>query len=335
MSYNSIVILGPTATGKTHIAVAMALAFSGQIISCDSRQVYRGLDIGSGKDLAEYHVKSKDGTEHFVKTHLLDIADLSIEYNVYNYQKDFYLALDNIARDGDLPIVVGGTGMYLDSIIRGYNFAPISCDKELELQLKNASHSKLVAMLKSLDPAHHTTTDFDNDERLSRAIKIASTKAKSCENLYQKQVANDNFSPLILGVTLPRVALRSRIKQRLDSRFKEGMIQEVENLVASGISYERLERLGLEYRFIAQYLQGKIASYSVLNEKLFIAICQFAKRQETWFRSMKKKGIAINYLPATIDDNERVRVAIALCKACVKMPALLSCGTSSFTCNFG
>ncbi len=288
--YNCLVVLGPTAVGKTALAVKLAEYFKGEILSADSRQVYNGLNIGSGKDLNEYTVPY----------HLIDITDLSKEYSVYDYQSDFHKAFLDITKRSVFPIVAGGTGMYLDAIIRGYNLVKVPTNEALRESLLGKSMEELVSILIALKEKTgktvHNDTDLTEHHRLIRAIEIETFEQSGQVVENQTIEKKANIKPLIIGTTFPRDMLRSNIKKRLVSRLEEGMIEEVEDLHKT-YSWERLERLGLEYRFISEYLQGKIATKEEMTEKLYIAIGQFAKRQETWYRGMVKKGVTIHWLP--------------------------------------
>lgn len=284
--YNALVVLGPTATGKTALGVCLARAFSGEIISADSRQVYRGLDLGSGKDLAEYGE---------IPYHLIDITDLGSEYSVFDFQRDFSVAFNAVRSKGALPVIVGGTGMYLDSIIRGYSFEEVPENQALRKSLECLSVDELISRLLTVKKEVHNRTDLVDRSRLIRAIEIAEFKRDDQGNRAERKSALD-FRPLILGVRVERAELRARIRTRLLSRIGEGMIEEVNGLHASGASWERLERLGLEYRITAEYLQGKIADKKQYTEELNQSIGQFAKRQETWFRGMERKGVQVNWI---------------------------------------
>lgn len=297
MTYNSLVILGATACGKTGLGVDLTKFFAShtqkaEIISADSRQVYRGLDLGSGKDLFEYGD---------IPYHLIDVADLSAEYNVFSFQKDFYHIFSHLQSKNTLPIVVGGTGMYLDSVIRGYDFVEVPVNENLRKELATVSLADLANRLLNIKNEIHNRTDLDERERLIRAIEIAEYNAlhESIESLPQRP----SISPLILGVKFERSILRSRIKDRLEQRISQGLVEEVQGLHDGGTSWERLERLGLEYRFTAEYLQGKIKTKEEWENLLYIAICQFAKRQETWFRGMERKGVSIQWVP---DGNREI-----------------------------
>ena len=286
--YNCLIVLGPTAVGKTAIGVALAREFNGEIISADSRQTYRHLDIGSGKDLAEY----SEGGES-VPYHLIDITELPAEYNVYNYQQDFYKAFKDIRERGKLPVVVGGTGMYLDAIVRDYQLVILPENKKLHEELEATPLEELAERLMKLQPDLHTKGDLLEKDRVIKALEIIEAKKQGLDST---SVQRPEIKPLIIGTSLPRPQLWENISIRLRQRLDEGMLEEVQSIHDSGISWERLEKLGLEYRFCSEFLQGKIASKEELYEGLFIAIRQFAKRQETWFRMMEKKGVNIHWL---------------------------------------
>ena len=302
--YNCIVVLGPTAVGKTSIGVALAGEFNGEVISADSRQTYCHLDIGSGKDLDEYQYNGNK-----VPYHLIDICSLPNEYNVFNYQQDFYPAFSDILNRGKLPVIVGGTGLYLDSVIRNYELLPVPENKELRAELEPKSCEELTKILLSLKPDYHSTNDFYEKDRLIKAIEILKAQEGELGRQLREQIANrPKVNPLIIGTTLPRPQLWENISIRLRERLENGMIEEVEGIHNSGISYERLEKLGLEYRFCSLYLEGKLKDKEDLYNQLFIAIRQFAKRQETWFRMMEKKGVMINWLDAGSKE-ERIKQA--------------------------
>ena len=307
MSYNCVIVLGPTAVGKTAIGVALARAFNGEIISADSRQTYRHLDIGSGKDLADY-AESEAGPA--VPYHLIDITDLPAEYNVYNYQQDFYKAFKDIRGRGKLPVIVGGTGMYLDAIVRDYQLVILPENKKLHEELEATPLEVLAARLMELQPDLHTKCDLLEKDRVIKALEIIEAKKQGVDST---SVQRPEIEPLIIGTTLPRPQLWENISRRLKERLDGGMLEEVQAIHDSGISWERLEKLGLEYRFCSEFLQGKIASKEELFEGLFIAIRQFAKRQETWFRMMEKKGVKIHWLqPGTKEERiEEAREWIA------------------------
>ncbi len=331
MSYNCVFILGPTAVGKTAIGVRLAAKFNGEILSADSRMVYRGLDIGSGKDLADYvmtedFVKSlnpvapvvldNDGLYH-VPYHIIDVTDLHSEYNLFDFQEDFYKAFTDITSRGRLPVCVGGTGMYLDSILRRYDMVNVPEDKKTYDELNLLSYEQLSDILRAEKKNLHNTTDFGDKDRIIKAIIIERYKKT---NEYQKakeeMAKRPEITPLVIGTTLDRALVRQRIARRLKDRLDEGLIEEVEGLLKQGYSFERLLSLGLEYRFVSEYLQGKIDSKEKLFELLSIAIGQFAKRQETWFRGMEKKGVKINWLSEQMDVEMRYKEALSLVESC-------------------
>lgn len=311
MKYNSIVLLGPTASGKTSLAVRLAYNFNLEIISADSRQVYKGLDLGSGKDLDEYNYSGKN-----IPYHLIDVTDLNSEYNVFDFTKDFYRAFKNITGRNIIPLIAGGTGMYLDAVIRKYELVEVPENPEFHQNLLSKPLEELSKLLLSLKPDLHNKTDLEDKARVIKAIEIASYM-QSDEYLKNKEelLKLPDIQPLILGTSLERPLLRKNIKKRLDERFSQGMIEEVENLHKQGFSYERMERLGLEYRFISEYLEGKITSKEELSEKLYTAICQFAKRQETWFRGMERKGVKINWLTKENSQDLKFNEAEKIIKA--------------------
>lgn len=286
-AYNCTVILGATATGKTALAVSLAQRKNGEIISADSRQVYRGLDLGTGKDLDEY------GS---VPYHLIDVCDLHEEYTVFRFQQEVYRIFPQLIRRGAAPIIAGGTGLYLDALLRAYELIPVPENTELRTALASKSLSELQSLLLTLKPAVHNKTDLERPERLVRAIEIALYQREhpQCVEEYRKSLPP--IIPKVYGIFFERQVLKERIYRRLLARIDAGMIEETERLYAQGYSWERLESLGLEYRFTAQYVQGKIATKEAYIEQLFRAICQFAKRQETWFRRMQKNGVEIEAL---------------------------------------
>lgn len=284
---NVLVVLGATATGKTALAVYLARELGAEIISADSRQVYRGLDIGSGKDLGEYGD---------IPYHLVDVASLPDEYSVFHFQKDFFASVQDIQSRSSMPLVCGGTGLYLDSVIRGYEFREVPVNPLLREELSHLSVDELARRLLSLKQDIHNKTDLLEKPRLVRAIEIAEyirlSENVQCSNTFGRPVIRVG----VLGIRFERAELRNRIEKRLDQRLEQGMVEEVASLQASGISWERLERLGLEYRFTAEFLQKKIPSFSEYRNGLYTAICQFAKRQETWFRGMERKGVRIEWV---------------------------------------
>ena len=302
--YNCIILVGPTADGKTSIGVALAKALDGEIISADSRQTYRKLNIGSGKDLDEYTV---DGVQ--IPYHLIDIVDLPDEYSVYMYQQDFYRVFKEITARCKLPVVVGGTGMYVDAIVSNYELVILPENKALHEELEATPLEVLAERLLKEQPDLHTKCDLLEKDRVIKALEIIEAKRAG---VISTSADRPEIKPLIIGTTLPRPLLWENISKRLRERLDEGMIEEVQSIHDSGITWERLEKLGLEYRFCSEYLQGKYQSKDELYEKLFIAIRQFAKRQETWYRSMEKKGVVINWLPQEVDKEVRIQAALDL-----------------------
>lgn len=302
MKKNCVMVLGPTAVGKTALAVRIAEYLDSEVISADSRQVYRGLDIGSGKDLCEFTLRSDEcyhpcTSEKTIPYHLIDVASLSHEYSVFDYVMDFYRIFPQLTKKNIIPVVAGGTGMYLDAVIRGYNLVQVPVNMSLRENLHGKSMEELCQILVGLKGRLHNHTDTEERHRLIRAIEIE-TYTRSPEAQVQREAvpSRPDISPLVIGTTFPRDMVRKRVTQRLRARMKEGMIDEVMSLHNQGFSFERLERLGLEYRYIALLLQGKLASEEELFTKLNTAIHQFVKRQETWFRGMERKGVVINWL---------------------------------------
>lgn len=302
--YNCIVVLGPTAVGKTSIGVALANYFDGEVISADSRQTYCKLDIGSGKDICEYQVDGKK-----IPYHLIDIVSLPTEYNVYNYQQDFYKVFKDVISRGKMPVIVGGTGMYLDAIIRDYQLVILPENEKLHQELLNTPLEELAARLLKEQPELHTKCDLLEKDRVIKALEIIEAKKNGVDST---SVDRPEIKPLIIGTTLERPQIWEHISIRLQERLDNGMLEEVQSIHDSGITWERLEKLGLEYRYCSLFLQGKIPSKQELFEKLFIAIRQFAKRQETWFRMMEKNGVKINWLEKITDKQSRINQAIEL-----------------------
>lgn len=284
---NLIVILGPTASGKTQLAARLAKDLRSEIISADSRQVYRGMDIGTGKDLSEYVV---DGI--VIPCHLIDIVDPSYEFNVFEYQRRFFICFSEISSRGIIPIMAGGTGLYIESVLKGYRMLEVPESPKLREELEKEAMDALVKRLLRLNPASHNTTDLCDRKRLIRAIEIQEfTKAWHGSS----DGAVPLIVPLVVGIYWERSILRQRITHRLEERLQSGMIDEVKNLHASGIQWEKLDFFGLEYRYVGLYLRG-ILSYKDMFRTLNTRIHQFAKRQETWFRRMEKRGIEIRWI---------------------------------------
>lgn len=284
---NLIVILGPTASGKTRLAVAAAERLGGEIISADSRQVFRTMDIGTGKDLAEY------GT---VPYHLIDVLEPGDEFSVFAFQRLFTAVFTEITSRGKLPLLVGGTGLYLDAVLRGYRMVQVPENPALRHDLEPLSLQELQSRLLSLIPQVHNTTDLLDRERLVRAIEIATMEREGGG----EPVAMPLIRPLVFGMKMERELLRRRITARLKERLQAGMIEEVQALLDRGVAPARLDYYGLEYRFICRFLQGEL-NRNDMFQKLNAAIHDFAKKQENWFRRMEKQGVEIIWLDAAAD----------------------------------
>ena len=283
MRFDLITILGPTASGKTNIASRLAKDLKGEIISADSRQVYKGMDIGTGKDLIEFEKNN-------VRYHLIDIAEPSEEYNLFRFTKDFNCAFEEIKQKKRLPILVGGTGLYISSIIQSYNLPAINNESKIE-ELNELSFDELKNMLIKLKPNLHNITDLNNKNRIIKAIKIERSRTTALS-------AEFKISSLNIGIKIEREEIKQRITERLKQRLENGMIEEVEILIKEGVSLTRLKEFGLEYKFISQYITGKL-NHNDMMQKLNSAIHNFAKKQMTWFRKMEREGIKINWFHPT------------------------------------
>ncbi len=297
-----ITILGPTASGKTPLAAALAKEIGGEIISADSRQVYRRMDIGTGKDLADYAG---------VPYHLIDICEPGTKYNLFQYQQDFYDAYQDIrSRDG-FPVLCGGTGLYIEAVLKGYKLSPVPQNPVLRQQLEGQSLDALTQMLKELKAKNgsnmHNKTDVDSCQRAIRAIEIETYNLEHptpCREL-------PPVDSLIIGVNIDRELRREKITRRLKARLEEGMVNEVKALLDSGIPAEDLIYYGLEYKFVTEYVIGK-TTYEEMFQRLEIAIHQFAKRQMTWFRGMERRGFVIHWIEATQPMEEKVKEIIRI-----------------------
>lgn len=292
---NLITILGATASGKTGVAAHLAHRIGGEIISADSRQVYRGMDIGTGKDIADYTI---DGEP--IPYHLIDIVDAGYEYNVFEYQRDFVNAFTNIQERNKFPIICGGSGMYIEAVLKGYKLINVPVNEELRNSLTGKSLEELASILKTYKTLHNQS-DVDTVKRAIRGIEI--------EEYYTQHSEIDTHYPeinsLIVGVKYDRESRRRRITERLKTRLKEGMVDEVKRLLDSGIKPESLIYYGLEYKYITQYLIGEM-SYDEMFRQLEIAIHQFSKRQMTWFRHMESNGFFIHWLDGYMPTNEKI-----------------------------
>ena len=299
--YNMICVLGATATGKTSLAVELADKFKGEIISADSRQVYRGMDIGTGKDIEEYTFKGNN-----IPYHLIDIVDAGYKYNLYEYQKDFLKVWYDMQERNKLPVLCGGTGLYLEAVLKGYRLIYVPVNDKLRESLKDRTLGELTQILETYKDLHNTT-EVDTVKRAIRAIEI--------EDYYKThpEIETDypKINPLIVGIKFDRDSRRKRITQRLHSRLEEGMVDEVRTLLDSGINAEDLIYYGLEYKFITLYLTGEI-SYDTMVDRLNTAIHQFAKRQMTWFRKMERDGFNIKWLDGYMTTEEKVNIVMEL-----------------------
>lgn len=295
MEYDLIAILGPTASGKTSLAAALARRMDTEIISADSRQVYRRMDLGTGKDLNDYVVGGKR-----IPCHLIDIVEPGYKYNVFEYQRDFLAAYEDVRSRGMLPILCGGTGMYLESVLKGYRLLPVPENPELRRRLAEKSLEELTGILATYKKLHNST-DVDTVKRAVRAIEI--------EEYYRQHQVEERAFPdirsLVVGVGIGREQRREKITRRLKQRLDEGMVDEVKALLASGISPEDLIYYGLEYKYLTLYAIGKL-TYEEMFGQLEIAIHQFAKRQMTWFRGMERRGFTIHWIDAALPLEEKL-----------------------------
>lgn len=293
--YDLIAILGPTASGKTPFAAALAYALNTEIISADSRQIYRKMDIGTGKDLADYTVNG-----HKIPYHLIDIAEPGYRYNVFEYQHDFLISYESIKQKGRLPVLCGGTGMYLESVLRGYKLIPVPENPELRARLANYSLKTLTEILSRYKTLHNVT-DVDTVKRAIRAIEIETYYAANPVSKREFPSLNS----LIVGVDINRELRRKKITQRLKQRLNEGMVDEIRQLIEQGIAPDDLLYYGLEYKYLTLYVLGKLSYEEMFNE-LEIAIHQFAKRQMTWFRGMERRGFTIHWVNAELPMEEKI-----------------------------
>ena len=299
-----ITILGPTACGKTSLAAALALRVDGEIISADSRQVYRRMDIGTGKDLSDYR-PVVDGSTVNIPYHLIDICEPGTKYNLYQYQQDFANVYADITARGKQPILCGGTGLYIEAVLKGYHLSPVPQNQELRDRLEGRSLQELTDMLVELKAKNgstmHNTTDVDSCQRAIRAIEI---ETYNMEHPMPKRELPPVDS-LIIGLQIDRELRRERISRRLKDRLEKGMVDEIRGLLDSGIAAEDLIYYGLEYKFVTQYVIGQL-SYDEMFRQLEIAIHQFAKRQMTWFRGMERRGFTIHWIDATLPMEKKV-----------------------------
>ena len=293
--FNLLSIVGPTASGKTALAVQLAAAFRGEVISADSRQVYRGMDIGTGKDLQEYLVNGE-----IIPFHLIDIVDAGEKYNVFEYQSDFVKAWEDCRQRGVLPVLCGGSGLYVEAVLKGYQLLAVPVNEELRASLNGLSLADLASRLSAYKKLHNTTVIY-TPKRAIRAIEI--------EEYYLTHPKEEKVLPeirsLIVGVDVSREVRRERITARLHERLQHGMVEEVQNLLDSGIAPEDLIYYGLEYKYLTLYLIGRL-KYEDMVGQLNVAIHQFAKRQMTWFRKMEREGFEIRWLKGELSMEEKI-----------------------------
>ena len=300
-----ITILGPTASGKTPVAARLAAEIGGEVISADSRQVYRRMDIGTGKDLADYLVNSEKGIVNSIPYHLIDIREPGTKYNLFEYQQDFFDVYQQIRSRGAVPILCGGTGLYIEAVLKGYHLSPVPQNQPLRDSLEGKPLEELTQMLTDLKTKTgsnmHNTTDVDSCQRAIRAIEI---ETYNLEHPTPRRELPPVDS-LIIGIDIDRELRREKITRRLKARLEEGMVDEVQALLDEGIPAEDLIYYGLEYKFVTEYLKGE-TSYEEMFTRLEIAIHQFAKRQMTWFRGMERRGFKINWIDATLPMEEKI-----------------------------
>ncbi|MDO4779624.1 MAG: tRNA (adenosine(37)-N6)-dimethylallyltransferase MiaA [Bacteroides sp.] len=296
-----ITILGPTASGKTTLAAQLASHIDGEVISADSRQVYRQMDLGTGKDLADYVVDGKQ-----IEYHLIDIVDAGYKYNLFEYQRDFLVAYDEVVQKGKQPILCGGTGLYIEAVLNGYNLVEVPENPELRMSLQTKSLDELKEILQTYKTLHNDT-DVDTAKRAIRAIEI--------EEYYRHNNIEKRSFPkiehVVFGIDIDRELRRQRISKRLKQRLDEGMIDEVRSIMNSGVSAEDLIYYGLEYKYVTMYLTGQL-SYEEMYNSLEVAIHQFAKRQMTWFRGMERRGFTINWLDYNLPNSEKIEKIISV-----------------------
>jgi len=298
---NLLIVLGPTASGKTRLAVALARELGGEIISADSRQVFRGMDIGSGKDLHEYGQ---------VPYHLIDCLEAGAEFSVYAFQRLFLDAFEDITARGRLPVLCGGTGLYLDAVLRGYRMAAVPENEQLRSELEVRSDGELADILRELRPQQHNTSDLKERSRTIRAIEIARQEQEHAP----QQDLLPKIRPVTIGIRWERSELRARITERLRQRLESGMIEEVQRLHDQGVAWEQLNYYGLEYRYVGAYLQGDL-NRNDMFQRLNSAIHDFAKRQENWFRKMERNGVQINWVEGAGDPLSEARSVLSVLRS--------------------
>ena len=294
--YNLITILGPTAGGKTSVAANLASKLGGEIISADSRQVYRSMNLGTGKDYGDYIIEGRQ-----IPFHLIDIVDAGYEYNVFEYQKDFIRVFEEIQERGKLPVLCGGSGLYLEAVLNNYRLVQVPLNEEIRQKLQDKELEELIEILKGYKSELHNQTDIENKKRALRAIEIEEYCLKNPEI----DTRMPDINSLVVGVKFDRLSRRKRITERLRQRLDEGMIDEVKKLLDEGLSPEQLTYYGLEYKFLTWHLTSKL-SYNEMFDQLNVAIHQFAKRQMTWFRRMERQGTIIHWLDGYMPMEEKM-----------------------------
>ena len=299
----TITIIGVTASGKTSLAVKLAYETGGEIISADSRQIYRRMDLGTGKDISEYTCNGKQ-----IPYHLIDICEPGYKYNLYQYKRDFTNALKDIQSRGKLPIICGGTGLYVETVLKGYAMPEVPENKELRDSLADKTLEELTAILSQYKTLHNTT-DVDSCKRAIRAIEIA----EYYKTLPQPELEDVPLDTLLVAIDIDRETRRANITKRLHQRLEDGMVAEVESLLNEGIAPEDLIYYGLEYKYLTEYVIGK-TTYEQMVSGLEIAIHQFAKRQMTWFRGMERRGFKINWIDYNLPLDEKVTRILDLTK---------------------
>jgi len=299
-----LILLGPTASGKTHLAVNLADRIQGEIISADSRQVYRNMDIGTGKDLSEYVIDGKP-----VAHHLIDIRNAGEQYNVNEYHKDFSVAYASVNSRNVVPIVCGGTGFYIYSILKGHAFSAIPVDEDLRLKLDSSSHEDLLRQFKSYQTIYSDIADVSTRKRLIRAIEISEFLTHNPETESDFAHQDPNYKAIVFGLNPPTTIRRERISARLKFRLENGLVDEVRGLLDKGLTADQLIYYGLEYKFVTLFLSGSVG-YTEMSQRLESEIHRFAKRQMTFFRKMEKDGIEINWLDPNIPEKDQVEIII-------------------------
>lgn len=300
--YNMVTILGPTASGKTAVAANLALKIGGEVISADSRQVYRAMNLGTGKDYGDYLVGDKK-----IPCHLVDIVDAGYQYNVFEYQRDFLKVFEDVQTRGQFPVLCGGSGLYIEAVLKGYKLVQVPRNEKLRGELAGKTLDELAGILKNFKPGLHNITDIANEKRALRAIEIEVFYRENPEPGYTMP----EIRSLNIGVKYDRLSRRKRITERLKQRLDDGMADEVKGLLASGLTPEALAYYGLEYKFLTLYLTGQIA-YHDMFEQLNTAIHQFAKRQMTWFRRMERQGAVVHWLDGYLPLETKIEKILSL-----------------------